>query len=65
MTNFIENMGGIATFGVISICLFVVVFTSALIWAFCQKKTLMDQMQTLPLDDSPKFPVKKENNTHE
>ena len=56
MSSIIEKMGGIGTFGVISICLFVVVFSSSLIWAFCLKKPFLDNMQTLPLDDSPAQP---------
>jgi hypothetical protein len=45
-------MGGIATFGIISICLFVVVFTASLIWASCLKKPFLKSMETLPLDDA-------------
>jgi hypothetical protein len=52
MNRIIENMGGIATFGVISICLFVVVFTSSLIWAFCLKRPFLKSMETLPLDEA-------------
>jgi hypothetical protein len=52
MNRIIENMGGIATFGVISICLFVVVFVSSLLWAFFQKKPFLKSMATLPLDEA-------------
>lgn len=65
MTRIIENLGGIGTFGVISICLFVVVFTSALIWACCLKKSLMDRMQALPLEDSRPQPATKEKKNYE
>lgn len=47
----ITSIGGIAAFGVISICLFVVVFTGALVWACCQKKSFLKAMESLPLHD--------------
>ena len=45
-------MGGIATFGIISICLFVTVFTSSLIWASRLKKPFLKSMEALPLDEA-------------
>jgi hypothetical protein len=47
----VTEIGGIAGFGVISICLFVAVFSGALLWAFCQKKSFMKSMSSLPLQD--------------
>ena len=38
--------------GVISICLFFVVFGGALIWAFCLKKSFLNSMGALPLENS-------------
>ena len=49
--NVIRDMGGIAVFGIISVCLFFVVFTSAAIYAFVQRKAFCDRMRALPLDD--------------
>jgi len=49
--NVIRDMGGIAAFGVISICLFFAVFTVAAIYAFVQRKAFCDRMCALPLDD--------------
>ena len=49
--NVIRDMGGIAAFGVISICLFFAVFTAAAIYAFAQRKTFCDRMRGLPLED--------------
>jgi hypothetical protein len=49
--NVIREMGGIAAFGVISVCLFFVVFTCAVIYAFVQRKAFCDRMCTLPLED--------------
>jgi hypothetical protein len=48
----IESMGGIATFGVISICLFVAVFAASLIWASRLKKPFLKSMEVLPLDET-------------
>ncbi len=49
--NVIRDMGGIAVFGVISICLFFAVFTVAAIYAFVQRKAFCDRMRALPLED--------------
>ena len=49
--NVIREMGGIATYGIISVCLFFTVFTGAMLWAFAQRKSLCDKMSGLPLDD--------------
>lgn len=55
----LTSIGGIAAFGVISICLFVTVFTGALLWAFCQKKSFLRQMESLPLqEDELNIPTK-------
>lgn len=48
----VSAIGGIATLGIISICLFFVVFSGAMIWAFCQKKPFLKSMGSLPLEDS-------------
>jgi hypothetical protein len=49
--NVIRDMGGIAGFGIISVCLFFAVFTAAAIYSFVQRKTFCDRMRALPLDD--------------
>lgn len=49
--NVIRDMGGIAGFGIISVCLFFAVFTGAAIYAFVQRKPFCDHMRALPLDD--------------
>lgn len=51
MQNVIRTMGGIANYGIISICLFFVVFTGALIWTLAQRKAYCEKMRTLPLED--------------
>lgn len=49
--NVVESIGGVAGYGVISVCLFIVVFTGALIFACAQKKGFCKTMSALPLDD--------------
>lgn len=49
--NVIRELGGIAIYGIISVCLFFTVFTVAMIWALVQRKAFCDRMRTLPLND--------------
>ena len=56
-------MGGIDTYGVVSICLFFTVFLGAVIWAMRIKKSHADSMSALPLDDAePKTNSDKTSN---
>jgi len=55
MSQIIDKLGGIETFGIVSICLFVAVFTASMVLAFCLKKPFLKSMGALPLeDDRPK-----------
>lgn len=55
--NVLRDIGGVGMFGVISVSLFFIVFTTALIWACRLKKPFLKTMGTLPLnDDSEKSP---------
>jgi len=47
--NVLREMGGIGIYGVISVCLFVVVFGVALLWALRLKKPFLKSMGALPL----------------
>jgi len=49
--NVAKDLGSSALFGVISICLFFVVFTGALIFALVQKKSVCQAMSSFPLED--------------
>jgi hypothetical protein len=49
--NVLQDIGGIGLYGVISVCLFVTVFTGALIWAAMLRKPFLNSMSRLPLDD--------------
>lgn len=47
----LRNIGGIGLYGVISVCLFLAVFTGMLVWAFLLKKPYLESMSQLPLHD--------------
>jgi len=61
--NVIRELGGIAIYGIISVCLFFTVFTIAMIWALVQRRAFCDRMRALPLDDGSK--ESKGETTHE
>jgi len=61
--NVIRAMGGISGFGIISVCLFFLVFTGVLLWAFAQRKSFCERMSTLPLEDGSVSETK--GGTHE
>jgi len=46
------SINGVGIYGVISICIFFTFFTGMLIWAFCRKKTYLDKMGALPLEQN-------------
>jgi hypothetical protein len=49
--NVLRALGGIEIYGIISVCLFFVVFLAALIFAITRKKPFCQSMSALPLDD--------------
>lgn len=48
--NILTHIGGIENYGILSLCLFVTVFTGMLIWTFCLKRSALDARARLPLD---------------
>jgi len=50
--NVLTHIGGVEVYGVISICLFFVVFSVAVVLALRMKKSVVTRMSTLPLEDS-------------
>jgi len=52
--NVLSDIGGVGIYGVISICLFFVVFTGMVIWAFSMKKSFAQKMSASPLNDGEK-----------
>ena len=59
INRFIESVGGIGAFGTISVCLFGMVFTGALIWAWRQNKSFLDKMGAMPLDEEITAPAER------
>jgi hypothetical protein len=56
-------IGGIENYGIISMGLFVFVFTGTLIWAFTLKKPHLNHMAAAPLEQDPEAPNSEK--THE
>jgi len=46
----LKDLGDIQNFGIISMCLFCAVFAGVLLWAFLQKKSHLDYMAQVALD---------------
>jgi len=49
--NVLHDIGGIGMYGVISVCLFLLVFTVATLRACLLKKSVVHAISTLPLED--------------
>lgn len=49
--NVISSLGGVDVYGIISICFFFAFFIGMLFWAFRLKRSYLDSMRELPLDD--------------
>ena len=49
--NVLRAIGGIGVYDAISICLFVLVFLSVLVWTLRLKKPFVERMSSLPLAD--------------
>jgi hypothetical protein len=49
--NVLRAIGGVGVYDAISICLFVLVFCTAVIWAACLKKPFLTKMGSMPLED--------------
>jgi hypothetical protein len=50
--NVVHDIGGVAIFGIISVCIFFGFFASVILWAGRLKKPYLNSMGDLPLDDS-------------
>ncbi len=56
--NVLSDIGGVGVYGVISISLFFLVFTGALVRVCLLKKSHVNQMSALPLEDGATQPMK-------
>lgn len=60
--NVLRTLGGIENYGVLSLCLFALVFAGTVVWAFLQKRAYLDRMARVPLDADPSdLPTGKES----
>lgn len=63
--NVLREIGGVGIYGVISVCLFFIVFGGALLWSFQLNKTFLKTMGSLPLQDEKATPLEKGEYPHE
>jgi hypothetical protein len=49
--NVLRSLGGIANYGIISLSLFIAVFSAMVIWALLRKRPYLDRMARMPLDN--------------
>jgi len=49
--NVLNEIGGVGIYGVISVCLFFIVFLGALVLALRHKQPFLKKMSALPLED--------------
>jgi len=49
--NVLTHTGGIAVYGIVSVCLFFAVFAAAVVWTLVQRASHVRHMGRLPLDD--------------
>jgi len=63
--NVLTEIGGIGLYGVISICLFFLVFSGALVWVLLLRKPHLKSMSRLPLEDGTRDTSPKGTPRHE
>jgi cytochrome c oxidase cbb3-type subunit IV len=51
--NVLRTIGGVGGYGVISVCLFFAAFLGVVIWVWRLKRSYLDSMRDLPLEDDP------------
>lgn len=56
----LQEVGGLGIYALVSLLLFVAVFTGALVFTFIQRASLCRKMESLPLEDEPN-PQNKKN----
>ena len=64
--NVMHSVGGIALFGIFSICLFFAFFTGMIMWASRLKEKYLESVESLPLKDSaePSDPSEPKTESH-
>lgn len=54
--NVLTDIGGVGIYGAVSICLFFAVFSGAVIWAMGLRKSFLETMSALPLEEDSARP---------
>ena len=49
--NVLHHLGGVGMYGIISICIFLAFFLCMLLWVFRLKRSYLNSMSELPLDE--------------
>lgn len=63
--NVLQEIGGIGIYALISLLLFFVVFTGALLWAAVQRASLCAKMSSLPLEPDSAATAEPKDSNHE
>ena len=65
LKNVLTDIGGIGLYGVISVCLFFLVFSGAVLRALLLRKSFLQAQSRLPLEDGARDNSQKGNPDHE
>lgn len=63
--NALKEIGGVGLYGIVSVCLFFFVFGTAMVWSACLKRSFLQSMERLPLEDGTVESARKGENRHE
>lgn len=64
LRNVVSSMSGVEIYGIVSILLFFVVFIGTMVWSAVLKKSFLNSLSVLPLDDGDSVSETKEE-SHE
>lgn len=60
--NVLSDIGGVGIYGIVSVCLFFITFSTAVVWALLHKKSYCQTMSALPLNDGTVSNAKGDSN---
>lgn len=63
--NVLTQSGGMAIYGVVSICLFFTVFVAAIVFTAMRRRQYLNHMSSLPLEDESAAPSNVNPSSHE
>lgn len=63
--NVLSDLGGVGLYGVVSICLFFTVFITAMVIAMRTRRSYLNHMGSLPLEDGSVNPTTSNVSSHE